>query len=276
MAADGSNQKRVTKLPGEEDHPSFSPYGDEIVFTETVNDVATLMLVRTNGTYLRAVTHGNVNDWNPSWSKYGIVFSSNRGSDHFNIWKVLPDGSGLAQVGNTVGLDPVWLPDGRILFSDEVGSSAALSTIILWDPRSGSKQTVSNVEGYFVGIDIRPGTHVNRINPRSEEGTVPVAILSQLGLEPFTGVDQATLTFGRTGSEKSLVRCKKHGVDLNKDGVPDLICRFSIRVAGFRAGDNKGILRFRDGEYDFPYEGRDAIVTVTEDEKDDHNHRDDD
>lgn len=272
MGADGSNPRRVTKLPGQENHPSFSPLGDEIVFSETVNGVATLMVVGTDGSNQRALTQGNVRDWSPSWSQYGIVFSSNRGSDHFKIWKVQADGSGLMQIGNTMALDPAWLPDGRILFSDETSNSGALSTITVLDPVSGSKQIVSNVSGYFVRIDIRPGVVRKRINPHSD-GSVPVAILSEPYLNPVTDVDQNTLTFGRSGNEQSLKRCRKRNIDLNGDKIPDLVCRFSIEAAGFRDGDTRGILRFhtKDGHL---LEGRDAIVTVPEDEADDHDTED--
>ena len=146
MDADGSSPKRLTQLPGEENHPSFSPKGDQVVFSETIQDAATLMIVNVDGAHVQPLTTGRAHDWNPSWSLHGIVFSSDRGgSEHWMIWQIQPDGTGLAHVGQTVGLDPVRLPDGRILFSDEMGHSGAISDLAVLDPLGGSKQPVTDI-----------------------------------------------------------------------------------------------------------------------------------
>lgn len=258
MNADGTSPMRVTSIPGDEDHPSFSPSGDEIVFGETIGDSSTLMVVNADGTGLRPLTTGTAKDWNPSWSSSGILFSSNRGSDHWKIWKVQPDGSGLAPVGDQLGLDPVQAPDGRILFSDETGDSKSLAAITLLDPTSGKKQVVSSVQGFLIGIDIRPDSEQNRVSPQSR-GLLPVAVLSSADFDAVALVDQATLSFGRLGDEESLASCKKNGIDVNQDKRLDLVCLFAVEKAGFKAGDKLGILRFRNRD-GTPFEGRDRIV----------------
>jgi Tol biopolymer transport system component len=172
MNADGTAQQRVTTLPGEENHPSFSPNGLEIVFSETAGESATLMIVQLSDGAIRPLTTETARDWNPSRSSAGIVFSSNRNASHFRIWQVQPDGSGLAPVGDNVGLDPVRLPDGRILFSNEVGGSVAMAVITVLDPATGA------------GIDIRPRLNRNHINP-SSRALVPVAVLSKSGFDAF-------------------------------------------------------------------------------------------
>ena len=48
----------------------------------------------------------------------------------------------------------------------------------------------------------------------------------------------------------------------------DLTCRFTLRYAGFQRGSAVGVLRFTDTRGK-PYEGRDAIATVEEDDPDD-------
>ena len=53
MNTDGTSQKRLTTLPGDEDHPNFSPLGDKIVFSETVNDSSVLMVINADGSGLR-------------------------------------------------------------------------------------------------------------------------------------------------------------------------------------------------------------------------------
>lgn len=266
MNADGSGLLRLTTLPGQENHPSFSPLGDEVVFSETIRGQATLMAVRTVGGATRTLTTGQSNDWNPNWSRYGIVFSSNRGGDHWKIWTVKADGTGLAQLGDTAALAPAWMPNGQIVFADEWPGTSALSAVSVLNPATGSKRVVSNVAGYQTGIDIRPGKLPNKVNPISR-GTIAVAVLSRPKAIFSDGrfdapamVDKSTLTFGATGNEKSLTRCSGRNRDVNFDGLADLTCRFRIGQTGIKSGDTTAILRFSDVN-GIPYEGRDAIVS---------------
>jgi hypothetical protein len=111
-----------------------------------------------------------------------------------------------------------------------------------------------------VAIDIRPGSDRNRISLRNPDG-VAVAILSEPGFDATTQVDKASLTFGRTGDEPSLVRCDRRGRDENGDGRADQVCHFAIQRTGFRLGDTVGILKGRTvGGASF--EGRDAVLIV--------------
>jgi hypothetical protein len=98
-----------------------------------------------------------------------------------------------------------------------------------------------------IGIDIKPDGEPNSINPRSR-GNIPVAILSTDTFDATTEVDQASLTFGRTGHEDSLRTCSDE--DVNDDGLVDLICHFFTQQTGFTAGDTIGRLRgiTHDGE----------------------------
>jgi Tol biopolymer transport system component len=276
MNADGTAPTRITKSPGQENHPSFSPTGDEIVFSETLNgstsDKATLMIVSDDGSNLRSLTTGNFHDWNPSWGSEGILFASDRdtSSEHWKIWTINPDGSHLSKEGDFIALDPTWLPDGRILFTDEIsGIANVLATVSILDPISGVKNTINSVKGYQILIDIRPGKSPNYINPKSK-GKVDVAILSNRYTDIIKTLDQTTLTFGYMGDEQSFIRCEKETKDINSDGLPDLICRFKISYTGFKVADADGILRFRDINGN-PYEGRDLIVTTNKDDTDDFN-----
>ncbi|MEO5670470.1 MAG: hypothetical protein ABIR26_07235 [Ramlibacter sp.] len=270
MNADGSQQVKVLSSSGVDNNPKFSPTGDQIVFSRTKDAAATLMIVNVNGTGLSALTTGNSRDWEPSWGIRGILFSSNRGptSDSRKIWMVQPDGSNLHKVGDAEGFDPIWLPDGRIAFSADGGvASMALAVISILNPTTGETRPVVDVQGYLTPIDIRPGRTSNQINPKSM-GRPQVAILSTRTFDATKTVVQASITFGRTGAESSLVSCSKTFKDVNGDGLPDLTCRFSLRYAGFQMGNNVGVLRFTDIRRR-PYEGRDMIATVLEDDLDD-------
>lgn len=108
-----------------------------------------------------------------------------------------------------------------------------------------------------VEIDIKPGSFPNSINPGSK-GNIPVAILSSATFDATT-LDPATLTFGHTGDEVSLLRCNES--DVNGDGLTDLVCHFSTPLTGFVVGDIEGILRGQTtgGIY---VEGRDSVRIV--------------
>ena len=73
------------------------------------------------------------------------------------------------------------------------------------------------------------------------KGGIPVALLSSDTFNALE-VDQSSLKFGSTGNEDSLVRCNRHGVDVNGDKRSDLICHFDFRKANFEPGDNEGIV----------------------------------
>jgi hypothetical protein len=106
-----------------------------------------------------------------------------------------------------------------------------------------------------VAIDIES----NSINPKSN-GKIPVAILSTKGFDAVSQVDPNSLTFGRTGDEKSLDFCSG-AEDVNRDRLQDLVCHFYTQDAGFQCGDTKGILKgkTKDGT---PIEGSDSVKIV--------------
>lgn len=270
MNADGTQQVKVLSSSGVDNNPKFSPTGDQIVFSRTQGGGSTLMIVNVSGTGLRTLTTGNDDNWEPSWGSRGILFSSNRGpnSDRWKIWMVQPDGSNLRKVGDTTGHDPIWLPDGRIAFAANGGvASRALAVVSIFNPATGETRPVVDVQGYLTPIDIRPGKTSNQINPKSL-GRPQVSILSTRTFDATKAVVQSTITFGRTGAENSLTSCSRTFKDVNGDGLPDLTCRFSLRYAGFQMGNAVGILRFTDTRRK-PYEGRDAITTVWEDDPED-------
>ena len=97
------------------------------------------------------------------------------------------------------------------------------------------------VQTTTVTIDIKPGEGPAPINTKSK-GTIPVAVLSNPTFDAVSQVDQTSLTFGRTGGEKSLAFCSGPQ-DVNGDGLMDLICHFDTSSTQFQMGDTKGILK---------------------------------
>jgi uncharacterized delta-60 repeat protein len=146
------------------------------------------------------------------------------------------------------GIDVALQPDGRIIVTGRSFNGHD------YDFALARYDTDLSIE---LTINIEPGNPSNRINLRSK-GRVLVAILSSPEFDAPSRIDRASLTFGRSGDESSLAFCLKRGVDVNHDGLPDLLCQFYFQRAGFQVGDIVGILRgqTQDG---IPIEGYDAV-----------------
>jgi hypothetical protein len=115
--------------------------------------------------------------------------------------------------------------------------------------------TITQFQG--VPIEIKPGEFPNSINPR-DRGRIAVAIVSTGQLDARL-VDPISLTFGRTGDEKSWAAC--HEEDVDQDGLLDMLCHFEAQRTQFSAGDVEGVLKGKtwDGT---PVTGRDSIRVV--------------
>jgi hypothetical protein len=121
-----------------------------------------------------------------------------------------------------------------------------------------------------ISIDVRPGRDVARIR-LGGRGSVPVALLSSEKFDALKA-DQASITFGAVGNEKSLRWCNKVGVDVNKDGRSDLLCNFDIKAAGFEDGDSLGVMKGAtvDGRL---FEGTGPLKAVRGGKRHRHGHR---
>jgi len=118
MEVDGSNQRRLTDLPGAEWHADWSPDGKSLVFT--AGDIG----YGSQGIYIVSLDNGDpqpllVDEFNndaPDWSPDGkeIAFSSNR-DGNLDIFIMNADGGGIHKVVDTGMNDyfPDWSPDGR-------------------------------------------------------------------------------------------------------------------------------------------------------------------
>lgn len=122
LGADDS--KHVIAGGANADGPAWSPAGRLIAFTRCSPDASgcSLWLVRPNGTRLRRLTDGTMNERAPSWSPDGrrLVFEADTG-----LWTIRVRASGrhprprrLAETGT----GPSWSPDGtQIAFGRDDG-----------------------------------------------------------------------------------------------------------------------------------------------------------
>jgi TolB protein len=116
--ADGSGITRLTYSAGNAYQPSWSPNGEELVFTASDRGHMQLYLVNVDGTARRQLLASDADDEMPAWSPDGqwIAFASDRGG-RFGLYRVHPDGTGLAAVvqGTVDCYRPSWSPDSAYL-----------------------------------------------------------------------------------------------------------------------------------------------------------------
>jgi len=102
------------------------------------------------------------------------------------------------------------------------------------------------VELPTIRIDVVPGDATNTI--LLSDSAVKVAILSGNNFDALQAVDLATLRFGRTGTEATPVKNKKgvvvtQSVDVNGDGLLDLVVSFTTNNTGLTTLDTNAILK---------------------------------
>jgi len=272
MNSDGTGQARITTTANDEDHPSFSPDGSQLAYSETLlakaqyqaayNAAANLWTTRLDGTPSVQITTGNFSDWNPSWGKAGIVFSTNRdpASPNWRLWTVNSDGTNLHELYSILSISAVWTTSGNVLFTNENTSTEAISAVSLLDVKSGVVKPVTTVGGYVTSIDFLP-TVTPKVVYITSTCTIPVAVFLADSSGNAFSINQQTLRLGHSGIERSLVGCQTNASDPNEGGRPDLLCSFSIPKTKFAFGDAQAILRFSDTS-GIPYEGRSTVVTT--------------
>jgi len=144
--------------------------------------------------------------------------------DNFKITK-----SGIYYVG--VSAYPRFFVDGGGVTSSGAGKGDYKLVI------SGVTPAVHQIT-----LDVKPGSSDRApINPKSN-GKVPVALLSDNSFNAMD-IDPATVTFGSNGNEPSLSKCNPAGLDVNGDGLLDLICHFDNQKANFHYDSLEGIAR---------------------------------
>ena len=137
MNADGENLMNLTQSPArDEDNPSWSPDGKQIVFVSAAHHLLHIWVMDADGGNPRSLGHHvtpRIIDWSPDWSPDGqqIAFTSNRDEDwefefpglwNEDIYVMNADGTNIINLTNHPANDrrPDWSPDGnRIAFASE-------------------------------------------------------------------------------------------------------------------------------------------------------------
>src|SRR5256885_8849439 len=121
MNLDGSGLRRLTRHPGIDFDPAWSPDGTVIAFWRALHrgkrETRQIFVVNADGSGLRRLTWG-ANSEAPAWSPDGkrIAFARTA-SKRGDIWMMRPDGTGQQRVtgGAADDDDPAWAPDGTAI-----------------------------------------------------------------------------------------------------------------------------------------------------------------
>lgn len=199
--------------------------------------------------------------WDGEWHHVAGTF------DGLNI-KLYLDGVQVDGATSTIE-DIYYFGTGNLYIGDFTNSSklafsGTIDEVRIWNRALIAEEIWDNFLLVPVGIDIKPGSDPNSINPNSK-GLIPVAIL---GSDTFDveDVDVTTLKFGLAEATPahdltdSLVYAD-HLQDVNLDDILDLVCHFRTKETGIEAGDTSATLTGEtfDGS---PIEGEDTVRTV--------------
>jgi Tol biopolymer transport system component len=143
MRADGSEQKRLTQVPGYDGGPFFTPDGSRIIWRRFDEQglIADVWTMRPDGSDQRQITNFGSMSWAPYMHPSGeyIIFSSNKlGFENFELFIVDAQGTKEpVRVTYSDGFDglPVPSPDGRTLAwtSSRSGGAAGQLFLAQWN-----------------------------------------------------------------------------------------------------------------------------------------------
>lgn len=138
-AIDGSDRRRLTNGPSDDQTPAWSPAGDRIAFCSDRNGKRRIFSMRPDGSDVRQITDADASDYDPEWNSDGtrITFYREVGDGLDQVYTVKPDGTELECVtrGEHHNIYPAFSRDGRLLFKrSEKGSNEG--ALIVFDPKS--------------------------------------------------------------------------------------------------------------------------------------------
>lgn len=119
MTAEGTEQRRLTRVPGEEHPPAFAPDGSRAVFMAKRDADFDLYTMNPDGTGIEPLVVRPGEDWDPVWSPDGrsITWMATVDDGDHELYRIDADGGEARRLTDRPGMDayPDWDPDGRSL-----------------------------------------------------------------------------------------------------------------------------------------------------------------
>ncbi len=147
MPFDGSQQIRLTDLPGNNEQPALSPDRTRTLFVNNQNSHFQIFIMDSNGQNIANLSNNNSNDTSPAWSPDGkrIAFASTRDGNR-QIYVMNADGSGVTRLTNNKVDDdhPVWSPDGSRIVYDEKASEGDQRMIMIMNADGSGQANISH------------------------------------------------------------------------------------------------------------------------------------
>ena len=173
MNADGSGQTRLTRTPGYDGGPFFSPDGSRIVWRRFNKSgaVAEIHTMKPDGSDIRKITNFKSMSWAPYFHPSGdyIIFASNKlGFTNFELYLVdAPGQREPVRVTERAGFDglPVFSPDGTRLCWTSNATPEKQSQLFLanWDHRGGLAALGQAPERIASQAALSPGISIDNL-----------------------------------------------------------------------------------------------------------------
>jgi len=142
VAADGSDERQVTKGIKDEYHPVLSPDGKKLLFVSELNGSRDIWIADPDGQNAVPLTDDPGTEDQPAWSPDGrqIVYSAfPKEGGSFDLWLMYADGSGRRRLTTTPANEifPAWHPSGEtIAYVTDVNGNFDIYSLDVRDGRT--------------------------------------------------------------------------------------------------------------------------------------------
>src|SRR3989442_1388433 len=142
VAADGRDERQLTKGTKDEYHPALSPDGKKLLFVSELNGSGDIWIADPDGQNAVPLTDDRGTEDQPAWSPDGrqIVYAAfPKEGGSFDLWLMYADGSGRRRLTTTPANEifPAWHPSGdTIAYVTDVNGNFDIYSIDVRDGRT--------------------------------------------------------------------------------------------------------------------------------------------